>query len=90
MRTNWHREALSLLEKESELDLRHMLFEFAKVAPKLFCGAVNPERYKWQTKAIALVNGGSRIEAIKHCRNATGMTLKNAKDAVDALCPNTT
>lgn len=40
----------------------------------------------WLPEARRLCDIGQKVAAIKHCRNATGWGLKDAKDAVDVLC----
>lgn len=39
----------------------------------------------WQLEARSLVQQGKKIDAIKLCRERTGLGLKEAKDAVEAL-----
>lgn len=39
----------------------------------------------WEDEAIALLKDGRKINAIKVCREFSGWSLKEAKDAVEAL-----
>lgn len=81
--------AITELEK-AEFSNNEVIFEIARKTPGAYVAAVKRLRdraaYKdWKQKCIDLMRAGQKIEAIKACRAATGMGLKEAKDAVEAL-----
>jgi ribosomal protein L7/L12 len=81
--------AITELQKE-QFTANEVLFEIARKNPGAYVSAVNRLRdrdaYKdWKQKCTDLMRINSKIEAIKVCRAATGMGLKEAKDAVEAL-----
>ena len=86
---NAYAEAITELEK-SEFSSASVLFEIARKNPGAYVAAIRRLRDRsayadWKQHCIGLMRSELKIEAIKYCRNATGMTLKDAKDAVEAL-----
>jgi ribosomal protein L7/L12 len=68
------------------LDLKAVIIEIAKTNPAVFCRAVERAKYpaaKWRRQAEALVLAGKKINAIKLCRENTGLGLKEAKEMID-------
>jgi hypothetical protein len=47
--------------------------------------AMDDSEYAYSDEIIAAVDSGNKIEAIKRLREETGLGLKEAKDAIDAL-----
>jgi len=83
---NYYAQAIDQLEKiESEVQLRAIVVEFAKKHPKAFLNAAGEITTDWKVEARKLYVSGNKISAIKHCRSLTGMSLMDAKDAVEAL-----
>ena len=92
---NYYAIAIGILHDVQ--DTMELLTEVAKRNPKAVCDAyyrLHPEKataIDWRDKALEILrgrNGASvtkKIEAIKVCRNVTGMGLKEAKDAVEDL-----
>jgi ribosomal protein L7/L12 len=81
--------AITELEK-AQFHAQDVLFEIARKTPGAYVSAVkrlrDREAYKdWKQKCTDLMRSGLKIEAIKACRTATGMGLKEAKDACEAL-----
>ena len=75
-------------------DVRKMLIDIAKHQPKAIYDAnrrLNPEKKPaedWKVEAIKILNMGgqyAKLNAIKHCRSMTGMSLADANNAVEAL-----
>ena len=83
---NYYAQAIDQLEKiEGEVQLREIVVEFAKRHPKAFIDAAKSVTTDWKVEARKLYVSGNKISAIKHCHNLTGMSLHEAKDAVEAL-----
>jgi ribosomal protein L7/L12 len=83
---NYYAQAIDQLEKiEGEVQLRAIVVEFAKKHPKSFLNAAGEITTDWKVEARKLYLSGNKISAIKHCRSLTGMSLHEAKDAVEAL-----
>lgn len=81
--------ALTELEK-CEFPATEILFEIARKNPSAYVSAVKRLRDKtelngWKRDCADLMRSGNKIDAIKLCRVITGMGLKEAKDAVEAL-----
>jgi ribosomal protein L7/L12 len=72
----------------STQDWRAICVSIAKSNPAVFVKAVNPANslsaWKMDARRLYYVEG-KKIEAIKYCRSATGLGLKEAKEAVEAL-----
>ena len=86
---NIYAEAISELEKR-QFDPSEVMYEIARKTPAAYVSAVKRllerEAYKnWERECTGLMRSGLKIDAIKVCRAATGMLLKEAKDAVEAL-----
>lgn len=82
-------EAITELEK-GQFSANEVLFEIARKTPGAYVAAVkrlrDREAHKeWKRECINLMRSGQKIDAIKACRAATGMGLKEAKDAVESL-----
>ena len=60
--------------------------DYAKRYPSAFNQAVaSINQPAWEDEAKRLLDAEQKIQAIKHCRAMTGMGLKQAKEAVEAL-----
>ena len=84
MARNWYAEAIDVLMKRGNFG--EILTEIAKVHPKAVVmanRAVNGPL--WQERCYNILKTGRKIEAIKVCRQLTGMGLKEAKEAVEKL-----
>jgi ribosomal protein L7/L12 len=46
---------------------------------------VEATKMDWREEARAHIAAGDHIKAIRHCRNKTGLGLKEAKDAIDDM-----
>ena len=85
-----YKQAIDLLTNK-ELNYRAIVIEFAKHHPKLFMKLVVPNRdvievlrkEDWMNGCRKYLVDGKKVEAIKLCRNATGLGLKEAKDVCD-------
>ncbi len=68
-----------------------VLLEVCKREPDLLLSILRDMAVKpWKEEALAIMNSpphgrSGKIEAIKLCRAATGWSLREAKDAVEAL-----
>lgn len=82
MSKNYYAEAIDICA-DNETDFRAIVIEIAKTNPSLVVRARNSKVWAFQARLIR--NGQSKIEAIKYCRRMTGMGLKEAKEAVEAL-----
>jgi len=90
---NYYSEVLDFLFFDKEINYADLVVQIAKKHPKIVMDAVNLQRDishndSWQKKAreiLASDNPGSKISAIKLCRNETGAGLKEAKELVESL-----
>jgi len=83
--SNKYAEVIDVISDQSN-DWRAIVIEAAKIAPSVISRAAsNAKHGPWQKQAKALLAAGEKLEAIKLCRNMTGMTLKDAKEACEAL-----
>ena len=84
--SNYYAQALQVLA-DTKTDFRALAYEMAKANPKAVAKAA--ERldigFGWQKECASLMAENLKIQAIKRCRELTGMGLKEAKDAVEAL-----
>jgi len=85
-------EAITELEK-SEFPPQDVIFEIARKSPGAYVSAVKRLREQakkkatngWMQQCTDLMRADRMTDAIKACRQATGMGLKEAKDTVEAL-----
>jgi ribosomal protein L7/L12 len=83
---NYYASVIDQLEQlNGEAQLRSIAVDYAKRHPKAFLHAVGEITTDWKVEARKLYVSGNKISAIKHCRSLTGMSLYEAKDAVEAL-----
>lgn len=95
---NFYR-VMELLENP-DFAFSEMVYEVARVNPKAVVAAVERLHAKktkkeektardrnenWQNKCRELMRSGDKLQAIKTCREATGLGLGEAKEAVEAL-----
>lgn len=84
--SNYYAQAIQVLA-DSKTDFRALAYEVAKLNPKAIAKAA--ERldvgFGWQKECASLMASGLKIQAIKRCREITGMGLVEAKAAVEAL-----
>ena len=78
---NYYAQAIEICTKNQ--DWKAIVIEIAKKHPKAVIDAVSNQG--WQAECKLLMETESKIHAIKACRNATGMGLKEAKEAVEGL-----
>ena len=86
---NYYAQAIQVLAND-KTDFRALVYEIAKENPEAVRKAaerLNPS-FGWQKTCASLMASDLKVAAIKHCREATGLGLKDAKDAVEALVPN--
>jgi ribosomal protein L7/L12 len=88
---NYYEQVIEILTTPG-IDFRAIAIEFGKRHPKMFMDAAKlaqvaqKEGYEsWEWKIIPLLKADKKIGAIKVCREVTGMSLKEAKDAVEAF-----
>lgn len=79
---NYYARAIDVVTNP-ETDFRALVIEIAKRHPKAVCEVA--VFVPWETECLPLIQANQKIEAIKACRNSTGMTLIDAKNAVEAL-----
>ena len=71
---------------DQSTDWRAIGIEAAKIAPSVIMSAARRVKEgPWQEAAMPFIKDGQKIEAIKVCRSITGMSLSEAKDAVERL-----
>ena len=78
---NYYAEAIEICSKDQ--DWKKIAINIAKKHPKLFLDAVQAD--KWKTVALGYLGRGHKIKAIKYCLDTTGMSVEEAKKAVEAL-----
>lgn len=86
---NYYSDAIAVLF-DSKTDFRTLASEIAKKNPKAIVDAAARLATQvmsdaWVKECTALMRAGKKIDAIKLCRNTTGMTLVDSKNAVEAL-----
>lgn len=64
-------------------DLKHMRITLDKIAEKF--GAIEIVTKEEKEELMRLVSEGKSVEAVKKCREITGLGLKEAKEYVDKL-----
>ena len=88
MSNNYHKQAIDIIGK-NQYASTDLLREIAKDRPSAIVKAAAALEAEspagWKVEAKALVQAGRKINAIKACRAATGLGLKEAKEAVEAL-----
>ena len=84
--SNYYAQAIQALA-DSKTDFRALAYEVAKANPKAIAKAAERLEvgFGWQRECASLMASDLKIRAIKRCRELTGMGLKEAKDAVEAL-----
>lgn len=84
--SNYYAQAIQVLA-DSKTDFRALAYEVAKANQKAVAKAAERLEvgFGWQKECAALMASDLKIQAIKRCRELTGMGLKEAKDAVEAL-----
>lgn len=80
---NYYARAIAIVT-DPKTDFRALLIEIAKRHPKAVC-EVTMTLEGWEKECLPLIYDEKKIGAIKVCRALTGMPLKDAKDAVEAL-----
>jgi len=75
---------------DGEVDYRRMCITLAKELPELFLDVYAASRKSETTNAhrdkiLELMRASKKVEAIKLHRTVTGLGLKDAKDAVEAI-----
>ena len=84
MARNWYSEVIDILDKEG--NFFQICREIAKKHPKMVVEAANKVSGKsWQQECKDIRDSQGLIYAIKFCRSVTGMGLKEAKEAIEAL-----
>jgi ribosomal protein L7/L12 len=76
-----HERVIEFLARP-DLDYRALVYAMAEKNPAALL-SVSADR--WKARAREMLTNGEYVEVIKFCRNETGMSLKDAKDAVDAM-----
>jgi ribosomal protein L7/L12 len=84
--SNYYAQAIQVLA-DTKTDFRALAYEVAKSNPKAVAKAAQRLElgFGWQKECASLMASDLKIQAIKRCRELTGMGLKEAKDAVEAL-----
>jgi ribosomal protein L7/L12 len=83
---NYYAEAVELCSQEQ--DWKDIVIKIAKQHPGVVVKAITGVNNGWKIEAKRLYFvAEDKIAAIKYCRAETGMGLKEAKDAVEALKP---
>lgn len=77
----YYEQAIDILTQDQ--DWKSICISVAKKDPKLFCEAHGKQ--PWQVTAKSINSTEGKIAAIKYVRSHTGMGLKEAKEAVEAL-----
>jgi ribosomal protein L7/L12 len=84
--SNYYEQAIQVLA-DNKTDFRALAYEVAKTNPKAVVKA--SERleigFGWQKECASLMASGLKLQAIKRCHELTGMSLLEAKDAVETL-----
>ena len=79
---NYYARAIEIIASKTEQDWFQMLMKIAATNPKALVDSLKPS---WEKEAKELIDCGEKVAAIKLCRNATGLSLKEAKEKLDSL-----
>jgi ribosomal protein L7/L12 len=93
--SNYYAQAIQVLA-DSKTDFQALAYEVAKANPKAvakaaerlgtrFGGQKECASLSWQKECASLMASSLKFQAIKRCRELSGMGLQEAKDAVEAL-----
>lgn len=92
MSANNHREVIRLLLESCDLDFRQIVYRIAISNPKAVVDAIyGKERNSksngqdLERRCADLINSFKKLHAIKLWRDETGVSLKEAKDAVERI-----
>lgn len=77
----YYQQAIDILN--SEQNWREICVSVAKINPRLLCEAA--KMTPWQIEARSILSKDGKIAAIKYVRDATGMGLEEAVEAVKSL-----
>ena len=78
----YYRCAIDILTGEAP-DYRGICIALAKTNPKALCDAANITPWEQEARRIYYAEG--KVSAIKAIRAATGMELKEAKEAIEGI-----
>ena len=79
---NIYQQAIDIVTNP-DTDFRQIVIDLAKYHPEFLVNFVGDN--VWERQVIPLIRADQKMAAIKLCRNITGMTLVESKDAVNAL-----
>lgn len=88
---NWYKEAINLLESDiCNDDWRNICVEIAKTNPSVLVNASRSITSRLKINlakkgCLELMQSERKIEAIKLCREITGMGLRESKEFVESL-----
>ena len=83
---NYYAEVIEIVTEKKML-AEAIMIEAAKIAPSVIVKAYRKVSGEdsWVPGAKELIIAGQKIQAIKYCREKTGMGLKEAKEAVENI-----
>lgn len=84
---NYYAEVINIIANERDRAF-DILVEIAKKNPASVMNAfrkLNLSEGAWRQKAIDSLKSNQKIQAIKICRQGTGLSLKDAKSIIDNL-----
>ena len=82
---NYYAKAIDIVFKTKESALP-LLVEVAKKNPAAIVNAYHELLHgQWVKEVIPLLKAGAKLPAIKKCREITGMGLREAKEACEAI-----
>ena len=83
---NYYSQAIQVLF-DGKTDFRALAYEVAKENPSAIVKAAKRLKvgFGWQEECASLMASNLKLDAIKRCRELTGMSLLEAKKAVEAL-----
>lgn len=85
MEERFYKLALDIISHD-DIDWKKLCVEVAKENPEVLVKSSHNIIDIWKKEAYRLyVKEGQKIQAIKYCREQTGMSLKDAKEAVEVL-----
>lgn len=85
MTSSWYPKAIELISDPS-IDARAILFKIAARRPKAIVDAFDDgSKSRLIDECRSLMKAGELVAAVKLWRNSTGVSLKDAKESVEAL-----
>lgn len=86
---NNYKQVIKELRNLNELEYKSIIYKIAEISPSTLCKAINCIKIECDSVRPKIIklhqNGGTKVDAIKLCRELTGSGLKESKDYVESI-----